>query len=46
MAGQRLEDALEKYRKLYRAADRKGKSRLLSDFCELALVCQIVPEFH
>ncbi len=35
MAGERLREALQKYRRRYREADRKGRSVLLDEFCEM-----------
>lgn len=40
MAGERLSDVLERYRMLYQSANRKEKSRLLSDFCEVGPYCR------
>lgn len=33
MAGERAREALKKYRRRYRQADREGKSRVLDEFC-------------
>jgi len=33
MAGERAREALKKYRRRYRDADREGKSRVLDEFC-------------
>ena len=35
MAGERLEHALKRYRKRYRAGDRSERSGMLDEFCEL-----------
>jgi len=35
MAGERLEHALKRYRKRYRAGDRSERSGVLDEFCEL-----------